>query len=30
MSENNFAAEFDIKFRYSEEKRPSLIARGGG
>lgn len=29
MSENNFAAEFDIKFRYSEEKRPSLIAQGG-
>lgn len=28
MSENNFAAEFDIKFRYSEEKRASLIAQG--
>lgn len=29
MSENNLSAEFDIKFRYSEEKRPSLIAQGG-
>ena len=29
MSENNFAAEFDIKFRYSEEKKPALIAQGG-
>lgn len=28
MSENNYAAEFDIKFRYSEEKMPALTAQG--
>ena len=28
MSENNYAAEFDIKFRYSEEKIPALTAQG--
>lgn len=28
MSEKNYAAEFDIKFRYSEEKKPALVAQG--
>ena len=28
MTRNDSAAEFDIKFRYSEEKRPALIAQG--
>lgn len=25
----NYAAEFNIKFRYSEEKKPALVAQGG-
>ncbi len=28
MAQNNNAVEFDIKFRYSEEKKPALIAEG--
>jgi len=28
MAQNDSAVEFDIKFRYSEEKKPALIAQG--